>query len=88
MSDEFSSHTRRTVLAASAAAGAARVLPAQAAAAVDPKSIRPYRIKFRGIVSIDDSAESCPVLIVSCFQLGLLQETQLIIICRQESRDS
>jgi pimeloyl-ACP methyl ester carboxylesterase len=46
MSDEYSSHTRRTVLAASAAAGAASLLRTEASAAVDPKSIHPYRIKF------------------------------------------
>jgi pimeloyl-ACP methyl ester carboxylesterase len=44
MSDNtFSSHTRRAVLAASAAAGAASLLPAQASAATDSTAIRPFR---------------------------------------------
>jgi pimeloyl-ACP methyl ester carboxylesterase len=43
MSDMLSSHTRRTVLAVSAAAGAASLLPAQASAATDSTAIRPFR---------------------------------------------
>ena len=44
MSDNtFSSHARRAILAAPAAAGAARVLPAQTSAASDPNAIRPFR---------------------------------------------
>src|SRR4051812_40684897 len=37
--------TRRAVLAASAAAGAASVLPASASAAADPTAIRPFSFK-------------------------------------------
>ncbi len=40
--DMLSSHTQRTVLAASAAAGAASLLPAQASAATDSTAIRPF----------------------------------------------
>ena len=44
MSDNtFSSHAQRTILAAPAAASAARVLPAQTSAASDPNAIRPFR---------------------------------------------
>ena len=45
MSDMPSSHTRRAILAASAAAGAVSLLPAQALAATDPTAIRPFHIK-------------------------------------------
>jgi pimeloyl-ACP methyl ester carboxylesterase len=45
MADMFSSPTRRAVLAASAAAGAAGVLPTQASAAADANAIRPFRIE-------------------------------------------
>jgi pimeloyl-ACP methyl ester carboxylesterase len=45
MSDMFSSPTQRTVLAASSAAGAARVVPTQASATVDANAIRPFRIE-------------------------------------------
>jgi hypothetical protein len=43
MSGNFSSATRRDVLAASAAAGAASIFPSQVSAAVDRDAIRPFR---------------------------------------------
>ena len=46
MSYEYSSHTRRAVLAASAAAGAATVLRSKASAVPGPTTIRPFQIKF------------------------------------------
>ncbi len=46
MSDLFMSQTRRAVLAASAAAGAASLLPSQASAAGDADAIRPFRVEF------------------------------------------
>ena len=47
MSDQFRLHTRRAVLAASAAAGAASLLSSQASAAGDADAIRPFRVEFR-----------------------------------------
>lgn len=46
MSDLFMSQTRRAVLAASAAAGAASLLPSQASAAGDADAIGPFRVEF------------------------------------------
>ncbi len=45
MSHMHSSHTRRAVLAASAAVGAASLLPAQASAAADSTAIRPFHVE-------------------------------------------
>lgn len=45
MSDHSSSHTRRTVFAASAAAGAASALRASATVTTDPAAIRPFSFK-------------------------------------------
>ena len=53
MSDMPSSPTRRAVLAASAAAGAASLLPAQASAATDSTAIRPFHIKTSNEALID-----------------------------------
>ena len=53
MSDMLSPPTRRAVLAASAAAGAASLLPAQASAATDTTAIRPFHIKTSNEALID-----------------------------------
>jgi hypothetical protein len=53
MSDMLPSATRRAVLAASAAAGAASLLPAQASAATDSTAIRPFHIKISNEALID-----------------------------------
>ena len=53
MSDMLSPPTRRAVLAASAAAGAASLLPAQASAATDSTAIRPFHIKTSNEALID-----------------------------------
>ena len=53
MSEMPSSPTRRAVLAASAAAGAASLLPAQASAATDSTAIRPFHIKTSNEALID-----------------------------------
>jgi hypothetical protein len=53
MSDMLPSATRRGVLAASAAAGAASLLPAQASAAADSTAIRPFHIKTSNQALID-----------------------------------
>ena len=64
MSDMPSSHTRRAVLAASAAAGAASLLPAQASAATNSTAIRPFHIKTSNEALIDlrnrIDATKCP----------------------------
>ena len=53
MSDMLSPPTRRAVLAASAAAGAASLLPAQASAATNSTAIRPFHIKTSNEALID-----------------------------------
>ena len=53
MSDPFDGHTRRTVLAASAAAGAASLLPSQASAADNADAIRPFRFEFSKEALVD-----------------------------------